>query len=303
MKTFTSQSKYRRRPVLWPLTAVSLALFSLFAAVLPGSAEDAANATPCPEVAGLDGLLERSQILIFGELHGTDQSPAFIRNVACQLAAAGHQVSLGVELPRDEQPLLDALLAAADNDALDAARQALLASPFWSDDRPDGRSSGAMLQLFEGLRPHAQSGDLRVVAFDIPLGSSRQGREEAMSSFLADTIAQRPDDVHLVLTGNLHSRTLKGAFFPLAGQVKERFPTLVSLDVAHGGGTAWVCLRGPQGCGIQKVGPRGPRETRGIHLLESPDRFGHVGVYDVGSLTASKPASGAEVAGKAHGTR
>lgn len=291
MKTFTHPSRFVERSLQGALLALSVAWVGLVVAAAPGLAEDATPSTPCPEVAGLDTLLERSRILIFGELHGTQESPAFMADMACRLVAAGHPVSVGVELPRNEQSLLDAVLTAETDDALDDARQALLASPFWSYDKPDGRTSGAMLALFEALRPHVQGGKLQVVAFDIPFGGSRQGREEAMSSFLADAIAKRPDDVHIVLTGNLHSRTLKGSFFPLAGQVKERFPSLVSLDVAHSGGSAWLCLMGPQGCGMQDVGPRGPRETRGIHLLESPDRFGHVGVYDVGSTSGSKPAA------------
>lgn len=295
MKTFTQRPRFPKHPFQRFVSVASVALFGLLVAAPPSQADDTSKAAaPCPAVAGLDTLLERSQILIFGELHGTAESPAFMGDVVCQLVAAGHTVQLGVELPRNEQSLLDAVLASETKEALDAARQALLTAPFWSYDQPDGRSSAAMLALFEGLRPHVQSDQVRVVAFDIPFGSSRQGREESMSSFLADAIAKRPDDVHVVLTGNLHSRTLKGSFFPLAGQVKERFPSLVSLDVAHGGGSAWLCLMGPKGCGIQEVGPRGPREARGIYVLESPDRFGHVGVYDVGSLTGSMPAAGRE---------
>lgn len=262
---------------------------------LPATSQAAAteSAFQCPPLAGFDLLLERSRVLVFGELHGTDQSPAMVGDVVCHVLASGHAVSLGVELPRDEQPLLDAFLAADTAEVVDRTRQALVNSPFWSYDQPDGRSSLAMLELFDRLRQWAQlDGNLQVVAFDIPFGSPRDEREEAMSIYLGDHIGAHPDDVHVVLTGNLHSRIAKGSFFPLAGQIQQRIPHLISLDVAHDGGTAWVCLRGAAGCQLQKVGPRQPQGDRGIYLLDTPDRFGHVGVYHVGPLTGSKPAAG-----------
>lgn len=247
---------------------------------------------PCAALEGLDAALERSSLLIFGEIHGTVQSPALIEDVVCNIAAGGRPVTLALELPRDEQALLDAVLASDSADSLAVARNALLGSPFWSHGQPDGRSSQAMWQLLEGLHQLRRQGhDLEVVAFDIPLDAPRQQREEKMSTFLADAIAASPDDIHIVLTGNLHSRVHRGTYLPLAGHLKQTYPKLLSFDVAHDGGTAWVCLRGPQGCQIQKVGPRQPRPKRGIYLLEEADRFGHLGVYQVGPLTASEPAA------------
>ncbi len=289
----------RRRPAgshHMPCAGLPLLGLLLFQAVPLAAQESGHNereASPCAALRGLDAALERSSLLIFGEIHGTAQSPAMIEDVVCNLVADGRTVTVGLELPRDQQPLLDAVLASDTSESTAASRQALLASPFWSHQQPDGRSSQAMWKLLDHLRQlRLQDHRVEVVAFDIPLDAPRQRREEEMASFLAAAIAAAPDDLHVVLTGNLHSRILRGTYLPLAGHLKKQFPTLLSFDVAHDGGTAWVCLRGPQGCQTQKVGARQPRQERGIYLLDEADRFGHLGVYQVGPLTASEPAAG-----------
>lgn len=257
------------------------------------SEPETTQGTECAPLPGLETALERSSLLVFGEIHGTVQSPAMVGLAICHIAASGRPVSLALELPRDEQPLLDAVLASDSPESMAAARDALLASPFWSHDQPDGRSSQAMWRLLEGMRQLVQQGKtVQVVAFDIPFGAPREQREEDMASFLADALSAAPDNVQVVLTGNLHSRTLPGTYLPLAGYLKRQFPHLLSFDVSHEGGTAWVCLLGVQGCQLQKVGPRQPRPERGIHLLEEADRFGHLGAYSVGPLTGSEPAAG-----------
>lgn len=252
----------------------------------------------CTTVPDLDALIEDRNVLILGELHGTAESPAMIGDIVCNLIAKGHRVSLGLELPRNEQGLLDAFLDSATPESesatstLHEAKQALLASPFWSYEKPDGRTSIAMLNLLDAVRQLRQlEQPVRVVAFDISFGAPRQQREEEMAQFLTAAITAAPDHLHLVLTGNLHSRIKKGSFFPLAGQIKVRFPRLISLDVAHDGGSAWLCLMGVKGCAMQSVGPRNGGQPRGIYLLEEPDRFGHSGVYQVGPLTGSPPAA------------
>jgi hypothetical protein len=65
---------------------------------------------------------------------------------------------------------------------------------------------------------------------------------------------------------------------------------IVALDVAHSGGTAWVCLGSDVAdCGPQKLRERGPG-GEGITLNESPEKTGHHGWYHVGSISASPPA-------------
>ena len=89
-------------------------------------------------VAGLDALIKSGAILWFGEIHGSEESPRFVGDVACRAAAAGH-VQVGLEIAGDEQARIDRYLRSAGSPA---DRAALLDGPFWH--QHDGRSSTGM---------------------------------------------------------------------------------------------------------------------------------------------------------------
>lgn len=105
----------------------------------------ARSAATCPAIDGLDVLLQPGTTLVFGEIHGTQEIPRFVGDVACR---AGPQalVTVGLEVRRDEQRRIDAFLA---SQGAPADTQGLLAGPFWRRTDQDGRSSQAMLELFE----------------------------------------------------------------------------------------------------------------------------------------------------------
>ena len=65
---------------------------------------------------------------------------------------------------------------------------------------------------------------------------------------------------------------------------------VVALDVAHSGGTTWMCT--PEECGAQRVRGRGEAaaELFTIVLHEELQPDGHHGSYWVGELHASPPA-------------
>ena len=56
----------------------------------------AAVTTPCPPIEGLEPLLAPGKILLLGELHGTEESPAFALDVACHAANTGLEVIVGL---------------------------------------------------------------------------------------------------------------------------------------------------------------------------------------------------------------
>lgn len=217
-------------------------------------------ALACPEIDGLDRLLEPGRVLLFGELHGTEQSPGFVADVACNAAARELEVVVGLELADDE-------------------------GQQWHRDYQDGRTSRAMAALIEALDDHS------VLYFD----TGGADRERAMAERLAASIEAHPQALHIVLTGNLHSRVSRGSgrradFEPMGFLLKERFGDRVrSFDVAHAGGQAWICA---PDCGPANVGSRGPELSRGVHLDSKPQPGGHDGWYAVGKLTLSPPAFG-----------
>ena len=64
---------------------------------------------------------------------------------------------------------------------------------------------------------------------------------------------------------------------------------LVSLNVAHKGGTAWVCLAG-EPCKSQRLGGRGTLDAPAVILFDAP-QGGFDGRYEVGAIHASEPAA------------
>ncbi|MGE5181931.1 MAG: hypothetical protein ACM31C_07705 [Acidobacteriota bacterium] len=229
------------------------------------------------EIAGLDAHLAAGAIAWFGELHGTEQSPRFVGDVACQAARRG-KVQLALEIPSDEQPRLDRFLG-------DGERAPLLDGPFWRG--RDGRSSEAMLALLERVRDlRAAGAAISVVAYDAP---GEADRDAAMASFVAR--ARDPGAVMVALSGNVHSRrTSFGAIEPAVARLVARGLTVTTFDVSSTGGTFWACVErdGHLVCGEQRQHRGEPGEP---WTLGPPRDASHDAVYRVGETTASRPAA------------
>jgi hypothetical protein len=93
-------------------------------------------------------VTDRTKILIIGEMHGTQQGPAYFCAMVHALLQIHAHVLVALELPDQNQPLIDSILM-SNGDA--ASTTALLATPFWRRDDQDGRSSEAMLGLLGSL--------------------------------------------------------------------------------------------------------------------------------------------------------
>jgi len=163
----------------------------------------------CADIAGIEPLLEPGTILLPGGIHGTRQSPAFARAVACHVLERGRKVMLALEIPTGEEPRAEAYLESRGekNDL-----RALLEGAFWNVPMKNGLSSRAMVDLVEGARilRHA-SGDLDVRLFDRPAEEGSPGRDRRMAKALREIVASAPDAVVVVLTGNVHARVAVGA--------------------------------------------------------------------------------------------
>ncbi|TSC33591.1 ChaN family lipoprotein [Corallococcus sp. Z5C101001] len=245
-----------------------------------------------PTIAGMEAVLKPSAFVVLGEIHGTQEAPAFAARLACHAAALGQPVRLALELPVEEQARIDTFV---EGEAGTAGMPT--DSAFWNRAVQDGRGSEAMRQLLERVRELRHAGlSVRVVAFD-PGGSDR---DTTMADQLRQARSQARGDTFIVLVGNLHARRDMGAPWDsklrfMTHQLLDAEPGLVSLDLANAGGSAWIC-RGmtPDTCGPQPL--RGPAEEQplGITLQKSADDpDGYDGTYSVGALHASPPAHGA----------
>lgn len=246
-------------------------------------------AEPCRAIPGSEALLERGAIVLLGEVHGTNEAPAAVGDLVCLAAEAGLDVSVGLEIPVSESAPLERYLA---SDGGAESRRALLARPFWAREYQDGRSSRAMLDLVERLR-RAEPRP-RVLAIDDP--GAPDGRDAAMAAALSRAAEAVPGGLVVALTGNLHNRLAVGTgwdpeYRPMGLRLAEMRPArVISLQLAHAGGSAWVCTGSRAAdCGVITLGGRSEqRAAAAIEPAEGVDAAR--GELFLGRVTASHPA-------------
>lgn len=242
-----------------------------------------------PVIPGMEAVLQPAAFVVLGEIHGTREAPDFAARLACHAAAAGQPVRLALELPVEEQARIDAFVAGQSEGPPD--------SDFWRREVQDGRGSEAMRHLLERVREWRRAGlPVRVVAFD----AGGKDRDDTMATQLRQARSEARGDTFIVLVGNLHARRDVGAPWDeklqfMTHRLLEAEPGLVSLDLVHTGGSAWVCMgMTADTCGPRTLKGRGEAGGAGITLqkkAEDPD--GYDGTYAVGPLNASPPAFGA----------
>jgi hypothetical protein len=248
-----------------------------------------AATAPCVPVPGADLLWGAgTNWVMIGEVHGTNETPDAFANLVCLATRTRRPVTVALEHPVDEQPVIDAFLA---SDGGPGAKAALLAAPIWHKDFQDGRTSVAFVRLFERLRvmkhQHMIAG---VRAFDVPEASAEPRERNAAMADRLTALAPRPDQLVMVLVGNFHAirHPLERAgktIVPAAALLpRERTMT---VNVVGNGGTAWICQQG--GCGPHDYGGD-PKASAGVALVPDADSRWDA-VYMLGaSVTAAVPA-------------
>jgi len=258
-----------------------------------GLAIHAAATTSCSPVPGADQIWSKAGVhwVFIGELHGSNETPAAFGDLVCDAIAHGKHLTVALERPSIEQAALDNILTAKD---LAKAKEELLQLRGWKEVL-DGRASEAMLRLLISLRElHRLNPDLKVVAFDAPYtGTAPGARDEAMGHALLSISPAKPNDLVIILTGNLHAMQASKRYDLAAMYLPPK--EILSLEVTDRGGESWS-QDATGGCGPFKggVGDRDAKKPYGIYLDPSLAPFGKVdGVLSLGvPLTASAPAAG-----------
>ena len=219
---------------------------------------------------------------MIGEIHGTEEAPFYMFQMICQALGKGMAVTVGLELPYEEQ---DGIVAFLQSAGRTADQEKLLSLPFWKRSYQDGRTSRAMYQLIENMRSKSYYKDrLRVILIDDP---STYERDVFMAKNVLSAVKTRPENVFFILTGNQHNIILEGTDHMGAIVAKEiGIENICSLQQRYTQGKAWIC-NGSGGCGESTVSGNGRNEV-GIEIDYEP--FEYHGFFDMGEVTASHPA-------------
>lgn len=207
---------------------------------IAGAAERAKPDTQAP-AAELADMLKISSVLVLGEMHGTQETPALVGNVVSQLPK-GQSWIVGLELVEEAQPEVDRFLAGQVSDAEMAAVPVLQSASRF------GAYSSATLDLLKKLRTLIQSGASgRVVLFDGRTSfSSAEERDRMMANRLRAAAKASPDAKVIALTGNLHAAA--GSETVLFHQLAELKPRNVLVMAPKG--TYWACVGNPGEKGV-----------------------------------------------------
>jgi hypothetical protein len=245
--------------------------------------------------AEVTAIIERAaghRVLLIGEIHGTQQVPAVVADLARQIAAVERPLIVGLEIWRGEQQAIERYL---DSAGTWEDRALLLASEFWTRDYQDGRSSGAMVDLLDRLRALALKSDVSVVAFDEDPVANLDGaaRDKAMAERLSRALDAEPQALALVLAGNFHTRIQESA--PWDPEHRFMGHRLIdyqpySLEIMGVAGSAWTCT----GAEVDSCKARDlPENTMqpGLTLGDEISERGHHGVWWLPEVTASAPAT------------
>lgn len=245
-----------------------------------------AGAADCRAVPGAERLwAPEIRYVVVGEIHGTNETPDAVANLACLAAKSGRPVTVALEYDADTQATIDAWLQ---SNGSATARGALLAMKFWHRDFQDGRSSVAFLRLFEQLRELKQAGRIHgVVASDVADFTDAESRDAGMAKAWQRAV-RPPNGLVLALVGNLHAMRQKRAGFDMvpAASLLPRDQT-VTINAVSDGGEAWTCQQ--DGCGKHSSG-MASGAPEGIVTLSDPAESWDAR-YDLGRpTTAAIPA-------------
>lgn len=218
-------------------------------------AANAASSGSCALPTGWSEVAaKRARFLVFGEEHGTRESPEFVGSLACALASKGHRVLVAVELSSSGNATLQQLWGSPVEGFAKRLESGL---PDFAN-RQDGVGSDAMLGMLERLHALNRGGrKIDIVAFNSdPTQEKRwaelpgQGPHEAgqAANIAAAAERKRYDDI-LILVGNSHAQKqpveFRNAKYEPMAMHLAKAGSVLSFDEIFGSGTAWNCTVKP----------------------------------------------------------
>ncbi|MGY1459382.1 MULTISPECIES: hypothetical protein [unclassified Luteimonas] len=192
-------------------------------------------------------VLEDTDVLVFGELHGNAESPAAFKRMVCATLASADRALVGLELPESAVDVVRAQVGEAMSSA------AATGSEFWSRAH-DGRTSVAMFDLVEWLVHIEAAGRIQLLGIDMRV-TGREPFGTTSGMHLRRVLSPAGEDARkiLLLTGRGHS-DFHGGGHSISEDLASHGIATLSVELMPTGGASWVCRFGR--CGVSDA-PRG----------------------------------------------
>jgi hypothetical protein len=248
----------------------------------------------------------KPRFVIFGETHGTRESPALVASIACALSKRGKRLLVAIELGAETNPQLQTLW----NRPSEGFREAVVSQLPYFAGRKDGVASEAMLSLIERLHALGRAGQkIDIVAFSGARDRKQAQRwsqlpwqaahEAEQAENISDAANRKQYSRVLVLAGNAHAQKhpiggSESTYEPMAMHLASA-GTIVSLIEIYGSGTMWNCVA--QVCGPRETSGSAMRPMTPVGLWTSLQHgwfAGYDGYYWFPIVHASPPASARE---------
>lgn len=247
----------------------------------------------CAPIEGVEQVLTAPGVFI-GDMHGTHESPAFLRDLSCHVMQSGRPLVVAMEYDANDQAVLDDFLRTADTQA---AARLLTSTVHWTGNI-DGRASSAMRDALLAIHGYArEGGKVELVAYDVRVLTVEE-RDRTSAELIRRKREQDGSAAYwIVFGGNVHARKIRGLpspgyedLEPLGYLIRDW--GLIHLDAAYQGGAGWACMGpSPEDCSVLDLASPScttecpPHAVIRLHRSHSA----YDGVYDVGKLTASRP--------------
>lgn len=232
-----------------------------------------------PDQRDFKDFLLSKRVVVVGEMHGTSEVPQFLLSVVRLMAEEDRALTVGFEIDRDLQPIMDEFKKTGDLNTL-------IQNDYFKVQ--DGRTSEAMGKLFQEIR---NVPGVRIICFDAT-ATTPFVRDSLMGINLAELFTT---DRMVILTGNLHASLEDGFWKPNFRSAVYHFKRLrnfgddlLSLNVYMAKGTMWNCMQ--DGCKERPVYANPNTEKRAGRFVSINNlSTAYSGVVYFDMVTASPP--------------
>lgn len=192
--------------------------------------------------------LKSHRLIIVGEMHGSNEIPAFVEKIAREMTEDGGNLLVGLEIFTRNEGKLCVSEGNEKQDALEAVPQ--FASPI-----QDGRGSQAMAFL---IRQLSRMPNVNVFGFDPEMCSGTQDRETRMALRISQCMDKFRPKRTLILVGNIHAAKRTGllsdaSYRPMAVEIMNQENSGLAADdiytikVDFEKGETWSLVNGKPG--------------------------------------------------------